>query len=517
MASERGGRDAARAQPGSNASRFSNPLMRDGERVEGRLQTLGDARERAGRAREPLPPKGTASEAGEQFSNAGCNSQPHDWRNTMSEQIRETATNADAKELESMMTAAVDIYREPMRQFIVRVLSDLPGLTPTEAVEQALTGDNLINFHRAIRRGAPLDEALDVGYFSFVYRRWLDHFRKYVADDDGLTDRMWLVREIRNRALHKNWSAFTPGVVTARIIDIVEVLERIGEQDGADEVRTHLGPAAVLLAADERGRAAEPDRDALLALYEATGGDEWLQDDHWLSDRPVGEWWGVTTNAEGRVEVLDLRHNQLSGELPQVLGNLTELSELCLSGNQLSGTIPPQLGHLAQLTDLDLSGNQLSGSIPSDLRSLTQLTNLDSQLSEHPSDLRSLTRLTNLDLSGNQLSKSIPRTLRRLTQLTKLDFSVNQLEGDVPAWLGDLPHLSVLNLSDNQLTGEIPEQLGGLKALTPLELNDNQLTGKIPEQLGGLKALTRLNLNDNQLTGKIPEQGVDGSTSATTS
>ena len=57
----------------------------------------------------------------------------------MSEQIRETATNADAKELESMMTAAVDIYREAMRQFIVRVLSDLPGLTPTEAVEQALT------------------------------------------------------------------------------------------------------------------------------------------------------------------------------------------------------------------------------------------------------------------------------------------------------------------------------------------------------------------------------------------
>ena len=79
--------------------------------------------------------------------------------------------------------------------------------------------------------------------------------------------------------------------------------------------------------------------------------DRWLQDDHWLSDRPVGEWWGVTTNAEGRVEVLDLRHNQLSGEIPHVLGNLSELSELCLSGNQLSGTIPPQLGDLAQLTE----------------------------------------------------------------------------------------------------------------------------------------------------------------------
>ena len=31
-------------------------MMRDGERVEGRLQTLDEASERAGREREPLPP-----------------------------------------------------------------------------------------------------------------------------------------------------------------------------------------------------------------------------------------------------------------------------------------------------------------------------------------------------------------------------------------------------------------------------------------------------------------------------
>ena len=276
----------------------------------------------------------------------------------MSEQIREAAKNADTVELESMMTAAVDIYREAMRQFIVRVLSDLPGLNPTEAVEQALTGENLVSLHKEIERGARLDEALDIGQFSPIFLKWRDHFRKHVADTRGLSDRMWLIVEMRNVVSYKNWSEFTPSAVIARMVEIVELLERIGEQDGADEVRTHLGAAAVLLVADERRRAAEPDRDELLALYEATGGDEWSQDDHWLSGRPVGEWWGVTTNAEGRVEVLDLRHNQLSGEIPQVLGNLTELSELRLSGNQLSGEIPPQLGDLAQLTDLDLSANQ---------------------------------------------------------------------------------------------------------------------------------------------------------------
>ena len=345
----------------------------------------------------------------------------------MSEQIRETAKNADTVELESMMTAAVDIYREAMRQFIVRVLSDLPGLNPTEAVEQALTGENLVSLHKEIERDAPLDQALDVGQFSFVFREWRGHFRKYLTDDRGLSDRMWLIGEMRNVVSQKQWWKLTPRAVTAGIVHIVELLERIGEQDRANEIRPHLGAAAVLLVADERRRAAEPDRDELLALYEATGGDEWSQDDNWLSDRPVGEWWGVTTNTEGRVEVLDLRHNQLSGEIPHVLGNLTELSELRLSGNQLSGEIPPQLGDLAQLTNLDLSGNQLEGEVPA--------------------------------------------WLGDLSYLSVLNLSADQLTGGIPEQLGGLKALTQLRPpATTSLPVKIPEQLGGLKALTELGL-----------------------------------------------
>ena len=47
--------------------------------------------------------------------------------------------------------------------------------------------------------------------------------------------------------------------------------------------------------------AVQRDRAALVALYEATDGANW--DDHtgWLSDAPLGDWYGVTTDAEGRV------------------------------------------------------------------------------------------------------------------------------------------------------------------------------------------------------------------------
>ena len=43
------------------------------------------------------------------------------------------------------------------------------------------------------------------------------------------------------------------------------------------------------------------DRAALVALYHSTGGASWDANTNWLSDRPIGEWHGVTTNSNSRV------------------------------------------------------------------------------------------------------------------------------------------------------------------------------------------------------------------------
>ena len=61
--------------------------------------------------------------------------------------------------------------------------------------------------------------------------------------------------------------------------------------------------------------------------------------------------------------------NQLTGNIPPELGNLTELEGLLLSNNQLTGQIPPELGNLPRLQRLELSGNPLTGCIPDTLRS----------------------------------------------------------------------------------------------------------------------------------------------------
>ena len=87
----------------------------------------------------------------------------------------------------------------------------------------------------------------------------------------------------------------------------------------------------------------ETDREALIALYNATGGPNWSGNYNWLSDVPISEWEGVTTDGNGRVIGLALLGNQLSGELPLELGNLANLTRLYLDGNQLSGCVPSSL------------------------------------------------------------------------------------------------------------------------------------------------------------------------------
>ena len=78
----------------------------------------------------------------------------------------------------------------------------------------------------------------------------------------------------------------------------------------------------------------ETDREMLVALYNATNGPSWDNNEGWLSDEPVGQWYGVTTDGSGRVIFLDLHKNRLSGEMPPELANLANLIELNLRENQ---------------------------------------------------------------------------------------------------------------------------------------------------------------------------------------
>jgi len=156
------------------------------------------------------------------------------------------------------------------------------------------------------------------------------------------------------------------------------------------------------------------EREALIAFYNATDGDNWIVYASLLEEAeayaawngPAGtecDWFGVGCTL-GNVTSLDFYRRGLSGSITPELSNLTALTSLYLEENQLSGSIPVELGTLTNLTFLDLAENQLSGSIPSELGNLTNLRHLY--------------------LNENQLTGSIPAELGNLTSLGWLTQSV---------------------------------------------------------------------------------------------
>ena len=227
-----------------------------------------------------------------------------------------------------------------------------------------------------------------------------------------------------------------------------------------------------------------PDRAALVALYEATGGKYWTNRDNWLSDVPLKDWYGVEVNAEGRVISLDLYRNGLVGELPAELGNLAALERLELYRNGLTGAIPPEFGSLPNLQRLDVGGNRLTGSIPPELGNLS--------------------KLEWLELGHNGLTGSIPPELGNLSELRRIWIGNNDVTGPIPPELGKLSSLRDLWLGGAYLTGPIPPELGQLTHLRRLYLEDNRLTGGVPPELGNLSNLEDLGLERNQLTGALP-------------
>ena len=338
------------------------------------------------------------------------------------------------------------------------------------------------------------------------------------ADTIAPGDTLRLVAEAYDESGHLvagaefTWSSSNLAVATVSASGLVR---------GAGEGRATITASAGDASGTSEITVANPDQAALVALYNATEGPHWVDNTNWLTDAPLGEWYGVTTDGAGRVVRIDLsgrwdteargyvRHG-LRGPVPPELGDLSNLTSLNLSYNELTGLIPPELDGLSNLTGLFLYSNDLFGPIPSELGNLSNLTRLNLSYNELsgpiPPELGDLSNLTRLDLGFNQLSGPIPPVLGGLSNLTWLRLEPNALSGPIPPELGDLSNLTWLGLGGNDLSGPIPPELGGLSKLTWLDLGGNDLSGPIPPELGDLSKLSYLGLYSNDLSGPIPPE-----------
>ena len=217
------------------------------------------------------------------------------------------------------------------------------------------------------------------------------------------------------------------------------------------------------------------------------------------------------------LNILDIHLNNLTGTIPQNIFNITSLQILNLMGNSLSGNLSldtripcPNLGRLI------LGANNISGRIPSYLSNCSNLIAVD--LSENllsgpiPRSLGNLKYLKIFGAADNQLTEesghqehSFLTSLTSCTSLEELYIFLNPLNITIPETIGNFSaSLKVIVASQSQIKGQIPMGIGSLKILTRLDLSYNNLSGNLPSTLGGLEELQRFHLRDNNIGGNIP-------------
>ncbi len=257
----------------------------------------------------------------------------------------------------------------------------------------------------------------------------------------------------------------------------------------------------------------ETDSLALVALYNSTNGAEWYIP--WDLTAPVRNWYGVTLNDACCVAEINMGfsselsaigeyHNNLVGELPNEMSNLSSLEKLDLSNNIISGDALSKIGNLPELRNVNIVGNKVSGEIPSEVGSFPKLEmffiNQNEITGEIPGEFGNLENLSFVFCSNNKLEGEIPAELGNSESLVLLSCSHNQLEGAFPKELSNISTLEVIFASDNNITGEIPVEYDNFQNLTVLSAWGNSITGSIPQ----IQSLDNLTLGFNQLEGEIP-------------
>ena len=213
------------------------------------------------------------------------------------------------------------------------------------------------------------------------------------------------------------------------------------------------------------------DSLVLVDLYNLTEGKNWTNT--WNLNQPMDTWYGLTLNSKGCVQCLDLDGLvNCSGAFYNDLGN------------NLFGQIPESIGDLSEITFLSFGNNFLNGSIPA---SFGQLENLE-----------------NLILRYNSLTRTIPPELGNLQKLNNLNLTSNALSGQIPEEIGFMDYLSHLFLFNNDLTGEIPASFENLQ-LIAFGAANNHLTGEIPSFLADI-IWSRVELQNNELSGCFPDE-----------
>ena len=169
-------------------------------------------------------------------------------------------------------------------------------------------------------------------------------------------------------------------------------------------------------------------------------------------------------------------------------------------GNQLSGEIPQSLSEISRLDSIDLHSNKLVGNPFPTFRSLIGVKYLHIQLNnfsgEVPAYISEMTKLSNLNIGGNRFSGELPESMGRLMNLAYFYAWSNELSGELPRLFAQLPNLKIVSIADNSFEGDIPTEF--YSASIKVNSRYNNFDGPQP---------INFDLTDSELSWKVRPKG----------
>ena len=168
------------------------------------------------------------------------------------------------------------------------------------------------------------------------------------------------------------------------------------------------------------------ERSILESFYKALDGDKWEHKENWLSDKPLNEWYGITTDEEGKVVKIQLS-DTMTGKVPANLKHLKKLQSLHL--DCMAGGIRLEVNNYPSLKELKLSGNVEKVSV----ENCSELEKLSATLRYFDAfHVDSCPKLSSLELIGHNISDTTKRELDlspfpKLSELKIYHLALDQL------------------------------------------------------------------------------------------
>jgi hypothetical protein len=265
-------------------------------------------------------------------------------------------------------------------------------------------------------------------------------------------------------------------------------------------------------------------RYALLTFwFHSDNSNEWSNSTGWLENDDECTWFGIlcsdidhgsNTGVQRTVTFMDLGTNGISGIIPSDLGLLSNLQYFALDTNQLYGSIPSSIGQWTDLEHLQLELQligQLTGQIPESVGNLRHLLFADFSYNlftgELPSSIGNWTDIVHVDFSGLLFNCTIPSSVGNWTSVEFVSFmSVGgDIHGTLPESIGNWVNLTTLSLIGNDFSGTLPPAIAAWTNLHSIDLSYNEFSGTIPKGVLNWTSLETMYLSITELTGGVPE------------